>query len=86
MSRICKDIYSAFLSISTFFALGYVENAMADTVPHVYDRVQEKVYVHFDKTYYFVGDTIWYKAYVVNSDDHGVGESKVLYVDLLDAQ
>lgn len=86
MSRICKDIYSAFLSISTLFALGYVENTMADTVPHVYDRVQEKVYVHFDNTYYFVGDTIWYKAYVVNSDDHGVGESKVLYVDLLDAQ
>jgi hypothetical protein len=24
----------------------------------------EKVYVHFDKPYYAVGDTIWYKAYV----------------------
>ncbi|WP_302582398.1 hypothetical protein, partial [Paraprevotella clara] len=25
---------------------------------------QEKVYLHFDNTCYFVGDTIWYKGYV----------------------
>jgi len=27
--------------------------------------VQEKVYLHLDNQCYFVGDTIWYKAYVV---------------------
>ena len=25
---------------------------------------QEKVYLHFDNTSYYVGDTIWFKAYV----------------------
>ena len=25
---------------------------------------QEKVYLHIDNTCYFVGDTVWYKAYV----------------------
>jgi hypothetical protein len=25
---------------------------------------QEKVYLHMDKPYYAVGDTIWFKAYV----------------------
>ena len=29
---------------------------------------QEKVYLHIDNTCYFVGDTIWYKAYVTRSD------------------
>lgn len=27
--------------------------------------VQEKVFLHMDNTCYFVGDTLWYKAYVV---------------------
>ncbi|RZK80584.1 MAG: hypothetical protein EOO85_00365, partial [Pedobacter sp.] len=26
---------------------------------------QEKVYLHMDKPYYAIGDTIWFKAYVV---------------------
>ena len=58
----------------------------ASTRPPVYDRIQEKVYLHFDNGFYFTGDTIWYKAYVVNSDSFRVGPSRVLYVDLLDAQ
>ncbi|TKC10636.1 TonB-dependent receptor [Pedobacter polaris] len=31
------------------------------------DRPQEKVHLHFDKPYYAAGDTIWFKAYVVNA-------------------
>ena len=58
----------------------------ASTRPPVYDRVQEKIYLHFDNGFYFIGDTIWYKAYVVSSDSFRVGPSRVLYVDLLDAQ
>ena len=32
--------------------------------------VQEKVYLHIDNNCYFLGDTIWYKAYVVLADDN----------------
>lgn len=51
----------------------------------VYPR--EKVYVHFDNTSYIVGDTIWYKAYVVRASSlHPSDLSKVLYVELLNAE
>ena len=33
-------------------------------------QIQEKVYVHTDNNCYFIGDTIWYKAYVLRADDH----------------
>ena len=47
-------------------------------------QVQEKVYVHTDNTCYFVGDTLWYKAYVLRADDlRSTDMSKVLYVELL---
>lgn len=44
---------------------------------------QEKVYIQFDNTTYYTGETIWFKAYVVNAADHKRAPSKVLYVDLL---
>ncbi|HYK77165.1 MAG TPA: TonB-dependent receptor, partial [Daejeonella sp.] len=46
---------------------------------------QEKVHLHLDKPYYAIGDNIWFKAYVVNSEQHQLSNlSKILYVDLID--
>ena len=48
---------------------------------------QEKVYLHFDNTGYYLGETIWYKAYVVNAcDNSSIVQSKVLYVELLNSR
>ena len=47
---------------------------------------QEKVYLHIDNTGYFMGETIWMKAYMVRTDKDSLGSlSRVLYVDLLDS-
>lgn len=47
-------------------------------------QVQEKVYVHTDNQCYFVGDTLWYKAYVVRADNlRPTDMSRILYVELL---
>lgn len=44
----------------------------------------EKVYLHLDKTGYMPGDTIWFKAYVVAGENHGLSAiSNVLHVELL---
>ena len=46
--------------------------------------LQEKVYIHTDNENYFVGDTLWYKAYVVRADDlRPTNLSRILYVELL---
>ena len=44
---------------------------------------QEKVYLHFDNTSYYSGETIWFKAFVVNATTLQRAQSKVLYVDLI---
>ncbi|MES2829248.1 MAG: TonB-dependent receptor [Bacteroidota bacterium] len=45
---------------------------------------QEKVYLHTDKPYYVVGDTIWFKAYVTIGSKHQLSAmSGALYVDLI---
>lgn len=46
---------------------------------------QEKVHLHFDKPYYSIGDTLYFKAYVVNAEKNLPSAiSNVLYVDLID--
>ena len=45
---------------------------------------QEKVYLHMDNRSYFIGDTIWFKAYVMNATTlHPTQMSGVFYVELL---
>lgn len=44
---------------------------------------QEKVYLQLDNTGYFQGETIWFKAFVVQASSLHRSESQVLYVDLL---
>ena len=49
-----------------------------DTIP------QEKVYLHMDKPYYALGDTIWFKGYVTIGSRHQLSAlSGALYVDLI---
>lgn len=59
----------------------YLANAkaFADAFP------REKVYLHFDNTSYYQGDSIWFKAYVVDADTRQYSQiSKPLYVELVD--
>ncbi|MBC7760076.1 MAG: hypothetical protein H7069_14545 [Phormidesmis sp. FL-bin-119] len=45
---------------------------------------QEKVYLHIDKPYYVLGDTILFKAYVTTGSRHQLSAlSGALYVDLI---
>ena len=45
---------------------------------------QEKVFLHFDNNAYFIGDTIWFKSYVVTSEGNRKTElSALLHVELL---
>ena len=45
---------------------------------------QEKVYLHMDNRSYYVGDTIFFKAYVMHAATHRLSNiSRVLYVELL---
>ena len=45
---------------------------------------QERVYLHFDNSAYYLGETLWFKAYVTEGvkDTHST-LSKVLYVELV---
>jgi len=45
----------------------------------------EKVYLHFDKPYYAVADTMWFKAYVTLEQNIPSPFSKIVYVEVFNA-
>jgi hypothetical protein len=48
---------------------------------------QEKIYIHFDKPYYSIGEDIWFKSYLVDGYNHQpIAFSKVIYVELINPQ
>lgn len=53
--------------------------SFADSYP------REKAYLHFDNTSYYIGDTIWFKAYVTLAEKQTFSPiSRPLYVELVD--
>jgi hypothetical protein len=60
-----------------------LKTIIAKTAKLAYEHPIEKVYLHFDKPYYAVGDTIWFKAYVTVELHQPSTLSKIVYVDVI---
>jgi len=59
---------------------------MTKTAKLYNDMPIERVYLHFDKPYYALGDTIWFKAYLTMDEHQPSPISKIIYVDILTAK
>lgn len=69
-------LFSVLLNSSCF---GKSQQSNADSV-----RFIEKVYLHTDRTYYFPGDDIWYKAYLIDAADRLLSNhSNNLHIELI---
>ena len=52
---------------------------------HQQATLQEKVFVHLDRTFFVGGETMWFKVYVTDGYKHQLMDvSKVVYLDILD--
>ncbi|WP_242691591.1 TonB-dependent receptor plug domain-containing protein [Desertivirga arenae] len=79
------------LLISTCFCFSFIhkeddplKNLLAKLSKYNAENVVEKVHLHTDRPYYAIGDTIWFKAYVVIGEKNQLSAlSKFLYVDLI---
>lgn len=61
---------------------GDFDNLLGNAISSVENNPLEKVYLHFDNSSYYLGETLWYKAYVMTNDSLEMSVSKVLHVEL----
>jgi len=63
------------------------QNMLGNLATYTNSASPEKVYVQTDKDLYTNGETIWFKAYILNGITHGVSaKSKVVYIELIDSR
>ena len=87
MHSCCR--WGLFLYLTLFHSLSAI--AQESLTTYAYQIIdfnreypQEKVYLHMDNRSYFIGDTIWFKAYIMNAVSlRPTHTSGVLYVELL---
>ncbi|MCL7988462.1 hypothetical protein M8998_10970 [Sphingobacterium sp. lm-10] len=82
LKQIC--LYATFLWVGVLNAQS-IENRLDSSREHYAQNQQEKIYVHTDRNYYTVGETIWYKTY------NTIGIANILsmlsginYIELID--
>jgi hypothetical protein len=63
-----------------------LDNIINKTKKVTDERPVEKVYLHFDKPYYSVADTIWFKAYLTMEQNLPSLLSKIVYVDVINSK
>ena len=86
--------YICFVSLSFLFSLqvGLAQRSTIFDIQSALDSLRsdwplEKLHIHLDKSNYILGDTIWYKAYVMDGV-YGIPSpiSGIVYVELIDGE
>jgi hypothetical protein len=86
-----KKLFTAILFLTTSAFCFAASNEQSEALMrfagniHQFNSIypQEKVYLQFDNTSYYTGETIWFKAFVVEASTLNRAPSRVLYVDLI---
>jgi len=72
------------LSMAAFFNTDLRTRIQEGLLHYIRTQLPEKVYVQTDKPYYTSGETIWFKAYLVEAVAHTPNsKSQVIHVDLI---
>ncbi|MFT4031811.1 MAG: hypothetical protein QM669_05285 [Siphonobacter sp.] len=84
-----KTLYYLFriLLVLTVLPLAAQDNSIRQAFEAYSKRaLQEKLYLHTDRSFYIVGESIWFKAYYLDgTTHHSLDVSKVAYIEVLDS-
>lgn len=85
MKRFITTCIFVFLLYISMMADGFgrLDTLFQNAIQYSNTYVSEKVYLHFDNTSYYLGEKLWFKAYVTSGQRELISLSKVLYVELL---
>jgi hypothetical protein len=83
-----KKIACLFIFLLKFILLDAqdqgVDNLRAQFSRYQSANMQEKLFVHTDKTFYLAGETVWFKIYIVDASNHKpVVTSSISYIEIL---
>lgn len=73
-----------FTGLMDFAQSGLMQNLEERFVQYQSNAVQEKIFVHTDKSFYLAGETIWFKLYYTDASfNKPIDVSRLAYVDII---
>jgi hypothetical protein len=84
-------LFCFLLFSNSFYGFGQGD-AMVKSIKERFDlysknALQEKIYLHLDRSLYLIGETVWFKAYYLDGSRHRpLDMSKVAYMEVLDRE
>lgn len=79
-------IFVGSLLSNTSFAQTNFDEMVSSIAAYNNHHLQEKVYLHTDRSYYLCGEILWFKAYVEDArNNQPLSVSKVVYAELLNS-
>jgi hypothetical protein len=87
--RVSIPLLFLLLSLKSFSQTdsSFLKKTVALSNKQLTDKPAEKVYLHLDKPFYNITDTIWFKVYTVAGPDHQLSDiSGVVHVELINAK
>lgn len=81
-------LFTSLINVTAFAQQDSIalSNIISKTKKLAEEQPIEKVYLHFDKPYYAVADTMWFKAYVTIEQNLPSPLSKIVYVDVFNSK
>lgn len=91
--KVASSLFICFFAIICLSSVTLAQDKPAVPINTAVENVQkyfsvypvEKLHLHFDKPYYAVGDTLWFKTYL-NTNLFNYEPSKVAYVDIINGR
>ena len=86
-----KYFFALFVGLLSGFSLyaqnNNLQNMVSSLNAYSSRHLEEKVFIHTDRSYYLCGQILWFKAYVEDAiNNHPLSVSKVVYVELLNKE
>jgi len=82
---VMKHLCTSIITFLFFFSNATAQNIVSTLTKYANDYGQERIYLHYDKSSYAPGDTVWYKMYMMQAI-YPVTESKTVYIDWTDEE
>ncbi len=86
MKKILLVLCLLFIQHYSFSQFLNVNNALAKSDSINQNAPREKIFVHYDKPYYKLNDTLWLRGYIVEAaaDEKFFDSSKIIHIDIWD--
>src|SRR5437763_16888948 len=83
MTTFCKFLILTIVSIGFYSIRAQAQSLDSTLAKYANSYQQEKAYLHYDKSAYAPGETIWFKAYLMEGI-YPLDGSKTFYTDWID--